>query len=101
MLTGCGLDDAQIIGVTSINNQYAKGSKPSAKERLAKIISIVPAGHKNLYNDNRSVDITQAIMTLGLDKPYYIANAPNEPQSDTHHSLLIRFPKGTATGLLS
>lgn len=91
MITSCGLDDAQVAGVTYINNLYTKSNKTSAKERLAKIISVSEAKNKNLFDEN---DIFS-----GLDKPYYIANAPKDPKSDTQRSLLIRFPKGTVTGL--
>ncbi|MXQ54997.1 hypothetical protein [Shimazuella alba] len=98
MIAGCGLDDAQIAGVTFINNQYAKSDKTSAKERLAKIISVLEAKDKNLYDENDIFEITQ-YMTTGLDKHYYVANVPRKHKSDTQRSFLIRFPKGTATSL--
>lgn len=51
---------------------------------------------------NEIIKMIRMNMTSGIDKPYYIGYPPNEIQSDTRRSLLIRFPLGTfASGLYS
>lgn len=99
LTTGCfgGLDDAHETAATYVNSIYTKTNTPTAEKRYQKIVStfspnaeVNPSKHKE--------DIIKVIMestAKGLTQLYYIADNPNEPQSDTRRSVVVRIPLGT------
>ncbi|MCH5583466.1 hypothetical protein MK805_00570 [Shimazuella sp. AN120528] len=95
--TGCfgGLDDAQEIAATYINALYAKSDSPTAEERYQKIVSTISTNADENPSEHRDdiIKIIQEAMIKGLNKPYYIADNLNDPQSDTRRSVIIRIPK--------
>lgn len=99
LTTGCfgGLDDAQETAATYINSIYAKTDTPTAEKRYQKIVSIFSPNAK-VNPSKHKENITKVIMestAKGLTQPYYIADNPNEPQSDTRRSVVVRIPLGT------
>ncbi|MCH5583467.1 hypothetical protein MK805_00575 [Shimazuella sp. AN120528] len=103
--TGCslfsGLDDAQTTSVTFLNSYFAKSTDPSAEERYQTMSSLVSNKFENNllqpeYKKNM-LKFIQKFMTNGVSKPYFIADNPNDPQTETRRSIIARFPKGTFT----
>lgn len=41
--------------------------------------------------------LIQKFMVKGVSKPYFIADNPSDPQTETRRSIIVRFPKGTFT----
>lgn len=105
LLTACGLDDSQKVAVTLMNNMLAKASEPTAEERLSKVASILSASNEGLKLDTesrrkRALEKIQMGMVFGIEQPYYIGNAPKEPQTDTRRSIIIRLPKAAVPKLI-
>jgi uncharacterized UPF0160 family protein len=103
LTTGCfgGLDDAQKASATYINAFFAKSEKPTAEERYQKIVSVVSANYDNSpadpENTSEALNFIQKQMFNGISTPYFIADNPKQPQSDTRRVVIVRFPKGTFT----
>jgi hypothetical protein len=99
LTTGCfgGLDDAQEVSATHLNAFFAKSDNPTAEERFQKIVSTVSSNAEDSPVDDKddAVEIIQKSMVFGITKPYYIADNPNKPQSDTRRTIIARFPKGS------
>jgi hypothetical protein len=105
LTTGCslfgGLDDAQETSVTFLNSYFAKSTDPTAEERYQKMSSLV----SNKFEDSflqaqykkKLLKYIQKFMAKGVSKPYFIADNPNDPQTETRRSIIARFPKGTFT----
>lgn len=99
--TGCfgGLDGAQETSVTFLNSYFAKSTEPTAEERYKKMSSLV----SNKFEDSllqpkykaNLIKIIQKFRLKGVSKPYFIADNPADPQTETRRSIIIRFPKGT------
>lgn len=101
LTTGCfgGLDDAQETSVTFLNSYFAKSTDSTAEERYQKMSSLVSNKFENSllqpkYKANL-LKIIQKFMVKGVSKPYFIADNPNDPQTETRRSIIARFPKGT------
>jgi hypothetical protein len=103
LTTGCldELDDAQETSVTFLNSYFAKSADPTAEERYQKMSSLV----SNQFEDSllqpkykaNLLKIIQKFMVKGVSKPYFIADNPKDPQTETRRSIIARFPKGTFT----
>ncbi|WP_028777764.1 hypothetical protein [Shimazuella kribbensis] len=94
-----GLDDAQEASATYLNSFFSKSDKPSAEERYQQIVSVVSVSNQEFSaKPQYKADILKAIrkfMISGVSKPYYLADYPKEPHTDTRKSIIVRFPKGT------
>ncbi len=99
LTAGCfgGLDNAQEISATHLNAFFAKTDTPSSEERFQKIVSTISSDAKNSPIDDKddTVEIIQKSVVYGLTRSYYIADNPNQPQSETRRNIITRFPKGS------
>lgn len=96
-----GLDDAQETSVTFLNAYFAKSTELTAEERYEKMSSLASKLFENsLLQAEYKKDLLkfiQKFMENGVNKPYFIADNPNDPQTETRRSIIARFPKGTFT----
>ncbi|WP_028777762.1 hypothetical protein [Shimazuella kribbensis] len=101
-VTGCDRpDDAQKTAATFYSNLYAKSDKPSRLDRYHKLEEIISKTTPlTTYMDGMAfmVLIDKSIKN-GLSKPYYLADDPTKPQTETKRHIVFRFKKSDAPAL--
>lgn len=97
LTTGCSVDDAQETAAAFYSSAFAKADQPSAEKRMKKIESIVS---KEFSGSSVLISmIIAGAMKEGITKPYYIADNPSKPQTDTRRYITVKFNQADAPKL--
>lgn len=100
MLSACG-DDPETIVKTFIDNSFAhaENNDPTPEERYQAIMDIVSpklTQHERDYSNlPKFVKMINQVQNRGINKPYFIAEDPTQPQGDSQRVYLVQIPKSS------
>jgi hypothetical protein len=99
LTAGCGVDDAQKTVATFYSSVFAKADKPTAEERMNKVESIVS---KRFSGSSVLIGMVIAgAKKEGITRPYYLADNPTKPQTDTRRYITVKFLQADAPKLFN
>ncbi|WP_044642139.1 hypothetical protein [Risungbinella massiliensis] len=93
-LVACGGGSAENVVKTVIDNTFGYSESLKPEERYKAITEVLtPEVQQDEYESMPEfLENASPIYTNGIDKPYFIAVDPSQPQSDSFQSFLVHIP---------
>lgn len=93
--TACGTDDAQETVAVFYSSIFAKSDQVPAEKRIEQVQSLLSNKNSNSSMTFIAMIIEKA-MKEGLTNPFYVADTPSKPQTETRRYVTVRFNQADA-----